>query len=277
MEAILPPVWRKYWVILVNRTQEDMAYRVNYVVGAFFRFLPLVTSIYLWQAVFAGGPGRNGKIAGMTYGDTIAYYFLVFISRGFSSMPGMTQDISLDIKDGLLNRYLVQPLDYFWYQASYRLAHKTVFWVVALVTFPPVFWLIRDCFTHTPTALEWAAFAFSLILSFAIGLCFSFLVGCLGFWFLEISTFLFVIMTVEFFLSGHLVPLNFLPGWMYTVASFLPFAYEAYWPCAILLGKVPPGSMGSVLGWGCVWALVFFWMCRVLWRAGLRRYAAVGG
>jgi ABC-type uncharacterized transport system permease subunit len=49
----------------------------------------------------------------MTYGDTIAYYFLVFISRGFSSMPGMTRDISLDIKDGLLNRYLVQPLGLF--------------------------------------------------------------------------------------------------------------------------------------------------------------------
>jgi ABC-2 type transport system permease protein len=277
MGATVVSSWRKYRVILSTRTQEDMAYRVNYAVGALFRFLPLVTSIYLWQAVFAGGPGANGRIVGMSYGDTIAYYALIFISRGFSSMPGMTRDVATDIKDGVLNRYLVQPLDYFWYQVSYRLAHKTVFWLVAVVTFPPVFWLIRDCFTHVPTAMEWAAFLFSLFLAFTIGVCFSFLVGCLGFWFLEISTFLFVIMTLEFFLSGHLLPLNFLPGWMYQIASYLPFAYEAYWPCAILLGKVPPGEMATLMGIGCAWALLLFLLCRWVWAAGLRRYSAVGG
>jgi ABC-2 type transport system permease protein len=143
--------------------------------------------------------------------------------------------------------------------------------VVALVTFPPVFWLIRDCFTHVPTAMEWAAFAYShCSLPSQSGFVSRFWLGCLGFWFLEISTFLFVIMTVEFFLSGHLVPLNFLPGWMYTVASYLPFAYEAYWPCAILLGKVPPGSMGSVLGLGCLWALAFFADVSLFLACGLK-------
>jgi len=269
--------WRKYQVILLTRAQEDMAYRVNYVVGALFRFLPLVTSIYLWKAVFDGGPGQQGDIAGMTYADTIAYYALGFVSRGFSSMPGMTQDVSVDIKDGLLNRYLVQPLDYFGYQVSYRLAHKLVFWMVAAVTFPPVFYLIRDCFTHTPTPWEWAAFLFSLGLAFVIGVCFSFMVGCLGFWFLEVSTFLYVIMTIEFFLSGHLLPLNFLPEWMFRCVAYLPFAYEAYWPCAILLGKVPPGDLGVVLAVGALWALGFFFLGRLVWRRGLRRYAAVGG
>lgn len=277
METLARPRWRKYWAILATRTQEDMAYRVNYVIGALFRFLPLVTSIYLWKAVFAGREGGTGHIGGMTYQDTIAYYAIVFISRGFSSMPGMSRDIAVDIKDGLLNRYLTQPLDYFWYQVSYRLAHKTVFWMVAVVTFPPVFWLIRDCFTHSPSLLEWAAFAFSLVLAYAIGLCFSFLVGCLGFWFLEISTFLFVIMTVEFFLCGHLLPLNFLPGWLYQTSTYLPFAYEAYWPCAILVGKVPADQLGPLLGFGVAWTAALFVLCRWVWRRGLRRYSAVGG
>lgn len=278
MNAVSAPnPWRKYWVIFSTRTQEDMAYRVNYAVGALFRFLPLVTSIFLWKAVYSGGPGDSGRIAGMSYGDTIAYFALVFVSRGFSSMPNMTREVADEIKDGVLNRYLVQPLDYFSYQVAYRLAHKTVFWLVALFTFPPVFYLIRDCFTHVPTAAEWAAFILSLVLGFVIGLGFSFLVGCLGFWFLEISTFLFVIMTVEFFLSGHLLPLNFLPGWMFHAAVFLPFSYEAYWPCAILLGKVPPGQLGPVMGIGCAWAVLFLILCRWTWRRGLKRYSAVGG
>ncbi|HET9869097.1 MAG TPA: hypothetical protein VFR02_01190, partial [bacterium] len=55
------PFFHKYWVILATRTQEDMAYRANYVFGAVFRFLPLVTTIFLWWAVYqsrkqGGGP-----------------------------------------------------------------------------------------------------------------------------------------------------------------------------------------------------------------------------
>ena len=128
---------RKYWVILSTRTQEDMAYRVNYIMGALFRFLPLVTTIYLWYAVFHS-KSSGGNIA-MSFTDIVAYYAIMYVARGFSSMPGMTRDISLDIKDGLLNRYLIRPISYFWYQVMYRLAHKVVFWVVAAFTFPPVF------------------------------------------------------------------------------------------------------------------------------------------
>jgi ABC-2 type transport system permease protein len=103
------------------------------------------------------------------------------------------------------------------------------------------------------------------------------LVGCLGFWFLEISTFLFVIMTIEFFLSGHLFPLNFLPRAMAQVACFLPFSYEAYWPCAILVGKVPTQELTKVLAVGVAWWALLFILGRWVWKRGLRRYAAVGG
>ena len=133
------PSFHKYWVILSTRTQEDMAYRANYVFGAIFRFLPLVTMVFLWWAVYksraeSGGPTTIG---GMTFEDMVVYNALMYIARGFSSVPGTMSDISKDIKDGLLNRYLIKPLNYLWYQVMYRLAHKLVFWYIALLTFPP--------------------------------------------------------------------------------------------------------------------------------------------
>jgi ABC-2 type transport system permease protein len=267
--------WRKYWTVLSTRTQEDMAYRTNYVLGAFFRFLPLVTTIFLWKAVF--GASGVSDIRGMGYGDMVSYYALMFISRGFSSMPGMTREVSLDIKDGLLNKYLIKPMSYLWYQVMYRLAHKVVFWLVAAVTFPPIFWLLRGYFTHSPTPLEWAAFLFSLVIAFWIGILFSFLVGLLAFWFLEISTFLFVIMTIEFFLSGHMIPLNLLPESLQPFLRYMPFGYEGYWPCMILLGKVSAAEMPRLLGVGVFWAVLFYVSSQALWKAGLKRYSAVGG
>ncbi len=268
---------RKYGVVLTTRIKEDMAYRVNYLIGAVLRFIPLVTTVYLWYAVYHSGPAGNGVKAGMTYRDVVAYYLLVYISRGFSSMPGMTQEISREIKDGQLNRYLVKPVDYFWYQASYRMAHKVVFWAVALVTFPPMFFLMRGFFTHVPTALEWIVSIALLVLAFTIGLLFSFLIGTLAFWFLEISTFLFIVMGIELFASGHMIPLNFLPDSFRQALLLLPFSYEAYWPCAVLLGKVPPEEMGAVFGVGILWVGILYGACLLMWRAGVKQYTAVGG
>jgi len=278
-EPVTRSPWHKYWVILSTRTQEDMAYRSNYIVGVVFRFLPLVTTIFLWYAIYQTrkSGGAPSLIRGMSYEDMVAYYALMYIARGFSSMPGAMRDMSIDIKDGLLNRYLTRPMDYLWYQVMYRLAHKVVFWYVALFSFPPILYLMRHYFTHTPTPWEWAAFVVSLFIAFWIGMLFCFIIGSLAFWFLEISTFLFVVMTIEFFLSGHLIPLNLLPLAIQPYVSLSPFGFEGYWPCVILMGKVPQDQLASTLAIGFMWVGVFYLLSRALWNSGLKRYSAVGG
>jgi ABC-2 type transport system permease protein len=274
--------FHKYWVILSTRTQEDMVYRANYVFGAVFRFLPLVTMIFLWYAVYTGreAAGLPPIIGGMSYKDMIVYNTLMYIARGFSSVPGTMSDISKDIKDGLLNRYLIKPMDYFGYQVMYRLAHKLVFWYIAFLTFPFVFWFMSvsgHYFTHWPTLWEWLAFVVSLFIAFCVGIQFCFVIGTLAFWFLEISTFLFVVMMLEFFMSGQLIPLNILPQAMHHVLFLSPFGYEGYWPCMILMGKVPQDRLLPVLGRGFLWIGIFYGIVQVMWRAGLKRYSAVGG
>jgi ABC-2 type transport system permease protein len=274
-----PSPYRKYWTILMTRAQEDMSYRANYIFGALFRFLPLVTTIFLWYAIYQArqAGGSPASIAGMSFEDMVAYYALMYIARGFSSMPSASRDISVDIKDGLLNRYLVRPMSYLWYQVMYRMAHKLVFWYVALFTFPPIFFLMRHFFSHSPSLGEWGAFVISLFIAFWIGMLFCFLVGTLAFWFQEISTFLFVIMTIEFFLSGHLIPLNLLPAFLQGFLSLSPFSYEGYWPCMILLGKVPAEQLPRLLGIGFLWIGILYGLCLWMWRLGLKRYSAVGG
>jgi len=277
--ALARPPWHKYWVILSTRTQEDMSYRANYVFGAIFRFLPLVTTIFLWYAIYLSrkAGGSPSSINGMSYEDMVAYYALMYVARGFSSVPGTMSDISKDIKDGLLNLYLIRPINYFGYQVMYRLAHKLVFWYVALFTFPPIFFLMRHYFSHTPTLVEWGAFVLSLVIAFCIGILFCFLIGTLAFWFLEISTFLFVVMMIEFFLSGHLIPLNLLPASIQVFVKLSPFGYEGFWPCMILMGKVPSVELPGLLAVGLFWIAVLYLVGRITWAAGLRRYSAVGG
>ncbi len=97
------------------------------------------------------------------------------------------------------------------------------------------------------------------------------MIGMLAFWFLEISGFLFVVMMLEFFMSGQLIPLNILPAYLHSVLFFSPFGYEGYWPCVILMGKVPENQLLQVLLVGFVWVGIFYGLSRLMWKLGLKR------
>ena len=120
---------RKYVNILRISLIERMTYRGDFLLGTLLRFLPMVTTILLWQAVYGGnetqeiGSGQRGY----TFHQMIAYLLLVHISRMFSSMPGLAHGIAYEIRDGTLKKYLLQPLDMIGYLLSYRAAHKCAY------------------------------------------------------------------------------------------------------------------------------------------------------
>ena len=121
------------------------------------RFLPIVTQIFLWGAVFAGmgataNAAGNGQIAGFTFHDMVAYYLLTMIGRAFSSMPGLASGIARQIRDGEIKKYLVQPIDLIGFLLLTRVAHKLVYYGVALVPFALVFYLCRGYFPGWPPA-----------------------------------------------------------------------------------------------------------------------------
>src|SRR6476646_7369334 len=86
---VLDPVAvaRKYAKILRVSLIERMAYRGDFFLGTILRFLPMVTTILLWHAIYAGSGGDD--LAGFSLREMIAYLLLVHISRMFSSMPGL--------------------------------------------------------------------------------------------------------------------------------------------------------------------------------------------
>src|SRR4051794_27316328 len=92
------PVLVKYVNILRMSLIERLTYRGDFLLGTVLRFLPMVTTILLWQAVYAGA-GKD-DLAGYNYRQMIAYLLLVHVSRMFSSMPSLAAGIARDIREG---------------------------------------------------------------------------------------------------------------------------------------------------------------------------------
>src|SRR5437763_261773 len=74
-----------------------------------------------------------------------------------------------------------------------------------------------------PDALTWAAYAASLFLGFIVGFFFETCMGMLGFWLLEVTSLLYIVQTVNFFVSGHMFPLDLLPSPWPQLLKALPF------------------------------------------------------
>jgi ABC-2 type transport system permease protein len=272
-------VWR---TILNTSIAERLAYRGDFVFGILMRFLPVITQVFLWTAVFAGT--NKDQLFDYSKNELIAYYLLTMISRAFSSMPGLASGIARSIRDGSMKKFLTQPVDWIGFLLLSRIAHKLVYYVVATLPFALVFWLCRDYFPPLPDLEIWAAFIVSLLLSFVLGFFLEASLGMIGFWFLEVSSVLFVYMLFIFFLSGHMFPINILNNQMITetwsigdVVRLMPFQYLAYFPAAVFLGKIPHDQLWSSIAVEALWTLFFIILCRWLCYRGLRRYSAYGG
>src|SRR5438105_1747908 len=179
--------FRKYLKILRISLVERLAYRADFFLTTFLRFLPLITTFLLWEDIYRGA-GKD-EIVGFSRDNMIAYLLLVQVSRMFSSMPGLSTGIARDIRDGNLKKYLLQPIDMLWYLMSYRGAHKIAYIATTALPYALLFFLFRDVFDGVPEPEIWLAYIVSLLLSFLIGFFFEACIGIAGFWILEVTHF----------------------------------------------------------------------------------------
>ncbi len=266
---------RKYWFVFKVALAERFVYRGDFFIATFLRFTPIITTIALWAAVYRGT--ENKTIGSLTYGEMVSYYLVVMIARAFGSMPGLASGIGRDIREGDLRKFIIQPVNYVVYHLFLRMAHKAVYFLMATVPYVIVFWWCRDYLPGWPPLSMLPACLASLIMAFMLGYLVNAAVGLLAFWFLEVSSFLFIFMVSQYFLSGHQFPLTMLPGWLQHSVVHLPFAYETFHPVMMLLGKYDAHQAAGILLGQFIWIVALSGLVALGWKRGLRRYAAFGG
>jgi len=274
-----------WWTIFRIGLEERLVYRADFALGTLMRFLPIITQIFLWAAVFESV--ESSRVAGYTYSNMVAYYLLTMMSRAFSSMPGLASGVATQIRSGEIKKFLVQPVDLIGFMFLNRLAHKLTYYTVAFFPFALVFYLCRGFFDGWPpevlTAQGWSSldilliYISTLLMGFLLGFFLEICIGLIGFWFLEVTSLLFVYMLLNFFLSGHMFPLDMLPEWAATIVDLFPLKYLPYFPAAVLLGQLEPAEIIWGLKVEVCWLVTFMILSRLMYSYGVKQYSAYGG
>jgi ABC-2 type transport system permease protein len=92
----------------------------------------------------------------------------------------------------------------------------------------------------------------------------------------EVSPFMWIYQKFVFILGGFLIPLDFYPNWLQTIAKSLPFAYMIYGPSKLF---VAPSMelLFSVLSMQAVWITVLGATLVLSYRRGVAYLTVNGG
>ncbi|MEY3774045.1 MAG: hypothetical protein RLZZ129_825 [Verrucomicrobiota bacterium] len=265
--------FQKYRQAFLVGLQGNLVYRWNFALRGFFSLFHLVVVFILWGAAYEG----QATIGGFDLAQTMTYFVVLLLMQFFIGAFNEDYQISEEIRNGLINQFLLKPVNYFLYRFSIFLAARLVSGLLILIPVAVAYPFLHE-YLRFPD--EWwrlgvglPAMLLAAVIQFSIAYCF----GLLTFWFLEIQGFVILSLAVESVLGGQLFPLDLMPEWVFRVAQYLPFYYQMYFPVAIFTGRIDQALAVQGLGIQLGWVLLLLLFNHFLWTRGLRRHTAVGG
>ncbi len=267
-------VLAKYSKIFGVGLQNTLVYRWNFLLRSVFEVVPLLGTVFLWRAMFAS---RREPIGGYGFASMVYYFLLTTLVTNLITPTEDEWQIAADIREGQINSLLVKPLDYLGYRISLFLGYRVTYSALTLPFVLLLFGYFHQDVTLPKHGTTWAWATLSLGLAAFLQFFVTYAVAMLAFWILEISTVVFIVYSFEYFLSGHLFPLDLLPGWVRGVTDWLPFSYELFFPVAVIQEKINGVALYRGLLIQAAWVLVMWAVGRLMWGRGVRRYQAFGG
>jgi len=244
-------------------------YRASLVIWTISAILEPLVYLIVWSTA-AKGPGG---VQGYTAQDFAAYYIALMIVNQ-ATYTWIMYEYEYRIRHGSLSFALLRPVHPIHADIADNLSSK-------LITLPLVLAVaaILALLFHPSANLQpWtvAAFIPALVLAFLLRFLIEWTLALAAFWTTRVSAINQVYFVLMLFFSGQIAPLALLPAWLQGIAAVLPFHWMVGFPVELLLGWLTPRQALEGMGAQAAWLAISLLLVRLVWRAGVRVYSAVG-
>ena len=252
--------------LFISQYALMLEFRAEILLWALSGVMPLLM-FSLWSSAPAGAA------AGISPQAFARYFLAAFVVRQFT-VVWVVYAFEEDNLLGRLSPLLLQPLPLIWRYAAAHLAEQAtrlpfVMVMVALffLAVPEAVWI------PSPSRLLLALLAAHL--GFWLNFLLQHAITMLCFWSERASALERFLFMPYLFLSGMLAPLDLYPEAVRRFALLTPFPSMLYVPAQLASG----GAIDELAAFRTValWLAVLIPLNLLLWRAGVRRYAAMGG
>lgn len=246
-----------------------VAYRAEFLVWVLAYTMPLIM-MALWTAVAAEGPvGRFGE-------REFSAYFAVTLLVRLSTGAWVIWDMNWEVRQGTLQRRLLWPVHALLTYLAENLAALPMRLVIAVpIAAITTLLLGSDVWAKDPVQL--AIVPLSLFGAFLLTFLPMAIIGTLSLWW-ESSIALYDLwLGLYTVFSGYVVPLELFPAELGGIVAWLPFRQMLAFPVENLLGLMTREQALRQLGLQWAYVLTFGAASMLMWRAGVKRFAAFGG
>jgi ABC-2 type transport system permease protein len=276
--AIIPPLpeagrIRSMLDLYVTGMKTSIIQQFQYRVSTYFYMIGMVAEPVIYLVVWSTiAREQGGSVGGFTPRRLAAYYIVWTLVRSMN-IVFTPYGWEWRIREGQLSGQLLRPVHPIHYDLAEFAGMKFV-WIVMWIPIAAVLTLaFRPALA--PTALEIAVFAVAIWGAYLIRSMFLWVIGMTSFWSTRVVALFEIFFVAELLLSGRLVPLELMPGWVQTVTLYLPFRWTFGYPIESLAGQLSTRDLLGGLGMQAVWTVAGALLVRAVWHFGVRRYTAV--
>lgn len=250
--------------------QRTWAYRARMVLWIIRNILMLFMLRMVWTAVY----GDREIMNGVTLNAMILYVTIAMLQQ-YLIEPAAMFELETRIQRGTVAGDLIRPVglipQLLAYDVGFVIGRTPL---IALVL--PMAAIIGSV-QPPPTLAATIGFIVSLVLAYILGLLVWLPVGMLGFWILSTSGIRFLLISVMALLTGQMVPLWFMPGFLQTALEWLPFQGMAFAPLSIYVGQVTGGEIVRTIMVQLLWIVILGFAVTRLWQRARNVVTIQGG
>lgn len=261
----------RYIRIFIITAQHIFEYKARVFVWFIMSVINPLMLILFWTGVsLSSGLKQQWNPA------TIISYYMLLTFFDSALMCHIEQDIwRMDIAKGDLATYLLKPIPYFWKKFLEEIPYRFVQGSFALVLLLIIILFLKN-FTLAHSLPLILGAILCCLLALYLSFTFKMTLGLLALWIIQANG-LFQLFEIGIFVfGGYVVPLFLLPKALAIIAYILPFSYMIYFPVIATQGALSLPSLFLVLGIQMLWIGIFTYIYRMLWKAGLNKFTAVG-
>ncbi|MCA1029521.1 ABC-2 family transporter protein [Bacillus timonensis] len=263
---------RMYFMFTRKAFLRSAAYRFD----VWTRLISNVIFLLMWMSIWIALYSGKEEAGGVSMTAMLTY---VVVSQFLNAVNGAGTplwELQEKVRTGDIALELMRPFDV---PLRYLFADfGSVFFYMITALLPLYVLLFFFIDLSLPTSWEtWVLFGFSAFIGFLIRYCIELTFGLFTFWLIETGGIEDIFYFSLSLLSGSVIPLWFFPGWLQTIALYLPFQGIYFIPNAIFIGKISGSELWMSVGVQVFWLVVSFGILRFVWHKAANKVVVQGG
>jgi ABC-2 type transport system permease protein len=250
---------------------SQVQYRASLVIWLIGHVLEPLIYLVVWSLVSSSRGGSVGDYSTPQF----AAYFILLMLVNHVTYTWIMYEYEYRIRHGSLSFALLRPVHPIHTDIADNVSAKLISLPGMLLVAAILSLIFRPVLRLVPWAL--AAAIPALALAFVVRFLVEWTLALAAFWTTRVSALNQMYFVAMLFLSGQVAPLSLFPTWLQTVAALLPFRWMIAFPVELLLGRLTPVQAAQGIAAQMLWLVICLSLVRIVWRAGVRVYSAVGG